>query len=125
MPPFVCTGGVGELFRVGKTDAESAEVAEGAEKGKSKSGVRKVYIPPFAKCMRRMGHPSVLGGVGENGQGKTTQILRHPPQLQKTARQGPPVAKDDNFRAVGCLVGGGVGWGGGLVGGGVVGWAKA
>ncbi len=24
-----------------------------------KSAEQKVYIPPFAKCMRRMGHPSV------------------------------------------------------------------
>jgi hypothetical protein len=52
------TSCVGELKRTGNCNDNSND----------KSAEQKVYVPPFAKCMRRMGHPSVLGGWGENRQ---------------------------------------------------------
>jgi hypothetical protein len=62
----------------------------GNGKSNSKSVVRAVYVPPFARA-RRMGHPSVLGWVEENRQRqKRKQVLR-------LWRQSAAFAQDDTY----------------------------
>ena len=60
----------------GRDDGFLWRVWRRTSKGKGKSAEWRVYIPPFAKCMRRMGHPSVCGGFRTTGNDNSKGEIR-------------------------------------------------